>query len=158
MVVTVEIELGPVREAVISFITGYAARLTRLAYANDLTLWARHCREQGLPPLLDVRRTHIERYARSLEEQDRAPATVGRRLSTIAGFYRWCVDEGIVEPSPATNVRRPRCLAESPRAGLTRPELKDWLDAATQKAARPTRWRVCSRSTGCVSVRSAPRM
>ena len=130
MVVTVELEPGPVREAVISFITGYAARLTRLAYANDLTLWARHCDEQGLQPLLDVRRTHIERYARLLEEQDRAPATVGRRLSTIAGFYRWCVDEGIVAHSPAANVRRPRRLAESPRAGLTRPELKDWLDAA----------------------------
>ena len=100
MVVTVELERGPVREAVVSFITGYAARLTRLAYANDLTLWARHCREQGLQPLVDVRRTHIERYARALEEQDRAPATVGRRLSTIAGFYRWCVDEGTWRTRP----------------------------------------------------------
>jgi hypothetical protein len=44
MVVTVELEPGPVREAVVSFITEYAARSTRLAYANDLTLWARHRR------------------------------------------------------------------------------------------------------------------
>ncbi|MDQ3405173.1 MAG: tyrosine-type recombinase/integrase, partial [Actinomycetota bacterium] len=125
------VEFDPaVREAVLSFVTGYAARRTREAYANDLTLWVRYCHAEALRPLCDVRRTHIERYARSLEEQDRSPSTVGRRLSTIAGFYRWCVDENLVEHSPATNVRRPRRLTESPRAGLTRPELKDWLDAA----------------------------
>ena len=130
MAVVVESSPDPVREAVVSFVTGYAARLTRLAYVNDLTLWLRHCDAEGLHPFDDVRRTHIERYARWLEDQQRAPATVGRRLSTIAGFYRWCVDEDLVEHSPAANIRRPRRLSESPRAGLTRPELKDWLDAA----------------------------
>ncbi|HEV2122857.1 MAG TPA: site-specific integrase [Chloroflexota bacterium] len=130
MVVVVEFDQGPVREAVVSFVTGYGARLTREAYAYDLTLWLRYCEAEGLQPLSEVRRTHIERYARALEELERSPSTVGRRLSTIAGFYRWCVDEKLLEHSPATNVRRPRRLAESPRAGLTRPELKDWLDAA----------------------------
>lgn len=130
MAVVEDLAAGAVREAVVSFVTGYASRLTRVAYVSDLALWLRHCVSEDLQPFGDVRRTHIERYARLLEEQQRSPATVGRRLSTIAGFYRWCVDEGLVEHSPAANVRRPRRLSESPRAGLTRPELKDWLDAA----------------------------
>ncbi len=151
-----DLAAGPVREAVVSFVTGYASRLTRVAYLNDLTLWLRHCAAEDLQPFDDVRRTHIERYARLLEEQHRSPATVGRRLSTIAGFYRWCVDEALVEHSPAANVRRPRRLTESPRAGLTRPELKDWLDAQTPKADRPTPWRACWPSTDCGSTKSAP--
>ncbi len=130
MAVVEDLAAGPVDEAVVSFVTGYGSRLTRVAYVSDLSLWLRHCALEDLQPLDHVRRTHIERYARLLEDQHRSPATVGRRLSTIAGFYRWCVDEGLIEHSPAANVRRPRRLSESPRAGLTRPELKDWLDAA----------------------------
>lgn len=80
---------GVVRDAVIWFVTGYVARFTRLAYASDLTLWVRYCAREGLQPLQDIRRTHIERYARLLEEPERSPR-VGRRLSTIAGFYCWC--------------------------------------------------------------------
>lgn len=66
MAVVVELGQGPVREAVVSFVTGYGARLTREAYGYDLVLWVRYCEAEGLQPLGDVRRTHIERYARAL--------------------------------------------------------------------------------------------
>ncbi len=56
--------------------------------------------------LLKVQRTHIELYGRRLEDQGRARATVGRRLSTLAGFYRYCEQELILERSPAAHVRR----------------------------------------------------
>ncbi|MDQ3707847.1 MAG: site-specific integrase [Actinomycetota bacterium] len=106
---------GVVADAVVSFVTGYAARLTHVAYANDLNLWLDYCASNDIEPLTAVRRTHIERYARHLEELGRAPATVGRRLSTIAGFYRWCVDETLLEHTPAANVRRPRRLSGATR-------------------------------------------
>ena len=35
------------------------------------------------------------------------PSTVSRRLSVVAGFYRTCVIDGILEHSPADYVRRP---------------------------------------------------
>jgi site-specific recombinase XerD len=35
--------------------------------------------------------TDIETFARDLEAKDRARATVTRRLSTIAGFYKYAV-------------------------------------------------------------------
>jgi site-specific recombinase XerD len=38
--------------------------------------------------LFAVRRADIEGFARDLEARGRARATVTRRLSTIAGFYR----------------------------------------------------------------------
>ena len=33
--------------------------------------------------------------------------TMTRRLCTIAGFYRYAVEEDLLEPSPAAHVRRP---------------------------------------------------
>ncbi len=43
------------------------------------------------------------------------PSTVSRRFSVVAGFYRTCVLDGILEHSPAEHVRRP---AESPTLGV----------------------------------------
>ena len=70
-----------------------------------------------------VKRAHIELFARSLEQEGKARATVARRLSTIAGFYRYCVEEQLLPVSPATHVRRPKVSYESNAVGLDRNEL-----------------------------------
>jgi hypothetical protein len=51
---------------------------------------------------------NIESFARDLETKGRARATVTRRLSTIAGFYKYAVEEDLLDHSPAAHVRRPR--------------------------------------------------
>ena len=53
----------------------------------------------------------------------RARATVTRRLCTIAGFYRYAVEEELLEHSPAAHVRRPRLDYESHAVALDRNEL-----------------------------------
>lgn len=121
---------------IIEFVAGYAWPATRTAYQSDLSLWAAHCQWHGLG-LLEVRRGDIESYARHLEVEGLAPATVNRRLATITGFYRWALDEGLVTGNPAGNVRRSRRPSESPRAGLSRTKLKDWLDAAEVEGGHP---------------------
>ena len=45
------------------------------------------------------------------------------RLCTIAGFYRYAVEEDLLDHSPAAHVRRPRLDYESHAAGLDRNEL-----------------------------------
>ena len=59
----------------------------------------RWCRERGIEPLT-ASRAHIEVYARSLEAAGRARATVARRLTSLAGFYRYATMEGIIDRSP----------------------------------------------------------
>jgi integrase/recombinase XerD len=118
------------------FVAGYASAATRAAYRSDLSLWSVHCRAQS-QELFEVRRADIEGYARRLEADGLAPATINRRLATITGFYRWALDEGLVMANPAGNVRRPRRPSESPRAGLARTELKDWLNAAEGEGGHP---------------------
>jgi integrase/recombinase XerD len=76
----------PERLALAGFLAGYRG-LTREAYALDLRQFTTWCRTRSLP-LFAVRRADIEGFARDLEARGRARATVTRRLSTIAGFYK----------------------------------------------------------------------
>ncbi len=62
--------------------------------------------------------------------QGRARATIARRLCTISGFYRYAVEEELLEHSPAVHVRRPRLDYESHAIGLDRNEVGSLLVAA----------------------------
>ena len=66
---------------------------------------------------------HLELWAWLLEERGLARATISRRLSTLAGFYRFAVIDGILDRSPAEYVRRPKIDTESATLGLDRMEL-----------------------------------
>src|SRR4249919_1363042 len=76
------------RLALVGFLAGYSGP-TRESYRTDLRLFSVWLTDRQVR-LLEVQRTHIELYGRGLEEQRRARSTVGRRLSTLAGFYRYC--------------------------------------------------------------------
>ena len=80
--------------------------------------------------LFAVRRADIEGFARELEARGRARATVTRRLSTIAGFYKYAVEEELLDHSPAAHVRRPRLDYESHATALDRNEMGALLVAA----------------------------
>src|SRR5271154_6515651 len=79
------------RLALAGFLAGYRG-LTREAYTLDLRQFTRWCRTRSLP-LFSVCRADIESFARELEAMGRARATVTRRLCTIAGFYKYAVEE-----------------------------------------------------------------
>ena len=118
----------PERLALAGFLAGYRG-LTRDAYALDLRQFVSWCERHSLK-LFSVHRTDIELYARALDEAGRARATVARRLCTVAGFYRYAEEEGLVPVSPAVHVRRPRLDYESHAVGLDRNEVGALLVAA----------------------------
>ena len=108
------------RLALAGFLAGYRG-LTREAYALDLRQFTTWCRARSLN-LFAVRRADIEGFARELEARGRARATVTRRLCTTAGFYRYAVEEELLDHSPAAHVRRPRVDYESHAVALDRNE------------------------------------
>jgi integrase/recombinase XerD len=118
----------PERLALAGFLAGYRG-LTRQAYALDLRQFTTWCRTHSLH-LFAARRADIESFARHLEANGRARATVTRRLCTIAGFYKYAVEEELLEHSPAAHVRRPRVDYESHAVALDRNELGALLVAA----------------------------
>jgi site-specific recombinase XerD len=109
------------RLALAGYLAGYGG-LTREACTLDLRQFTGWCRARSLP-LFSVRRADIETFARELEAKGRARATVTRRLSTIAGFYKYAVEEELLDHSPAAHVRRPRLDYESHATALDRNEV-----------------------------------
>jgi integrase/recombinase XerD len=69
----------------------------------------------------------VELYARDLEARGLGAATVALKLVVLTGFYRYCVEEQLLEHSPAVHVRRPKVSQESTRLGLDRSELGAFL-------------------------------
>src|SRR2546421_5379002 len=117
----------PERLALAGFVAGYRG-LTRDAYTLDLRQFTTWCRARSLA-LFAVRRADIEGFARDLETRGRARATVTRRLCTIAGFYRYAVEEELLEHSPAAHVRRPRAT--------TSPTLLPWTATSSARCWSP---------------------
>jgi site-specific recombinase XerD len=116
------------RLALAGFLAGYSG-LTREAYELDLRQYTSWCHQHHLR-LFQARRADIESFARDLEACGRARATITRRLCTVAGFYRYAVEEDLLDHSPAAHVRRPRLDYESHATGLDRNELGALLVAA----------------------------
>ena len=119
-------------------VAGYLARYpetTRRSYASDLRQFFGWCDAVGLLAF-EVRRPHLELWARAMEERGLAASTIGRRISTVAGFYAIAVVDGLIEHSPAEHVRRPKIDAESTTLGLDRTELAAFI--AQGSAGSPT--------------------
>ncbi len=116
------------------FLGGYSG-LTRDAYALDLRQFAQWCHDRRTG-LFAVARGDIEAFARNLEDLGRARATISRRLCTITCLYRYAVEEGLLDRSPAVHVRRPRLDYESNATGLDRNEVGAMLVAAGLAGAR----------------------
>jgi len=103
---------------------------SRLHTASDLRSYLGWCATRRLDPL-SASRVHVELWIRWMQEIRRLqPATVSRRVSVMAGFYRTCVIDGVLAASPAEHVRRPRVSAESPTLGLTHLQFEALLTAA----------------------------
>jgi site-specific recombinase XerD len=115
----------PALLAAAGFLAGYGGT-TRVGYTIDLRNYWAWCEQHQLP-IFDARRAHIELYVRSLEDHGYARSTNGRRLSTVASFYRWCTDEELLARNPAANVRRPKISQDSTTLGLDRQELGQFL-------------------------------
>ena len=120
--------------ALVGFLTGYSG-LTRDAYELDLRQYVTWCTERDIA-LFGARRSDIESFGRHLESLGRARATISRRLCTIAAFYRYAEEEGLIATSPAVHVRRPRLDYESNATGLDRNEVGAMLVAAGLASAR----------------------
>ena len=118
-------------------LAGYRG-LTRDAYTLDLRQFTAWCRSHSLP-LFSVRRADIEMFARELEARGRARATVTRRLCTTAGFYKYAVEEELLDHSSAAHVRRPRLDYKSHATALDRNEVGALLVAAGLGQAPSTR-------------------
>jgi integrase/recombinase XerD len=123
-------ELGLAAGAHLSRYRGVSRQHTE----SDLRVFFVWCQDRRLVPLA-AKRNDLELYLRWLQDVRRyKPSTVSRRLSVVAGFYRTCVIDGVLEHSPADYVRRPTVPPESPTLGLTHLQFEAMLTAARESS------------------------
>lgn len=127
--------IDPVNMALVGFLARYGDP-TRRGYVVDLKQYLSWCEGNRMHPF-EIKRAHLEVYVRWLEEQKYALATISKRISTVAGFYRFAFIDGHVTSNPAEYLRRPkRGNEESTTNGLDRMELGHFLACARASAVR----------------------
>jgi site-specific recombinase XerC len=74
----------------------------------------------------------VDAYARhQVEVGERDPRRPLRaRLSTIPGFYGYCLAEDVITRSPAANIKRPKVGSDTVSTGLDKEELAALIGAA----------------------------
>jgi len=107
---TVEARLGA------AFLVRYRGH-TRETYQRALRHWSQWCIDHDLA-LLEVRREHVERWLRELEESGVAASTRAVHLAAVSGYYELAVDEELMRRNPVAAVRRPKLPKDSQRLGI----------------------------------------
>ena len=122
-------------------VAAYLARFkvsSRAHTESDLRCYLSWCARTSLDPLA-AQRPHLELYIRWMQEIRRfKPSTVSRRFSVVAGFYRTCVLDALLQHSPAEHVR-PAVPAVTD-LGFTHLQFEA-LHAAARDAREPLRLR-----------------
>lgn len=126
-----------------AFLASYSNKRTRDGYAADLRCFFEFLDRcvPGIDPIHEVRRPQVDLFARWLEDQGRAPATVARRIAVVGQWYHYLRSEEVIERNPTEFVKRPKVPRESTREWLSRREMQLQLELAEQAAAtNPERW------------------
>jgi integrase/recombinase XerD len=88
-----------------------AAKNTLLAYGRDLAQAA-----AALTPLGGLERADATALTALVAQwSDLSDATLGRKMSALAGFYRFCVEDGLRADDPSQGLARPRSRRPLPR-------------------------------------------
>ncbi len=84
------------------------------AYSHDLTRFLGYLREKGPTHLRDIGKFDVRGFLLSLKRKNLSTKSIGRDLSAIRTFFRFLIQEGILETNPIEDL-------ESPKAAKTLP-------------------------------------
>ena len=86
------------------------------AYSHGLSRFLNHLREKGVQEIRDVDKFHIRGFLLALKKEKLSAKTIVRNLVAIRTFFRFLVQEGILETNPVEDL-------ESPKVAKTLPEI-----------------------------------
>lgn len=113
----------------LSFERGLSIR-TIDAYLRDLRRLVRPAAESGAGHPADLTYEMLRDYVAALTELGRAPATVSRAVSSIRGYFRFLLEEGILEVDASARLETPRTGRALPDV-LSVAEIECLLSAVT---------------------------
>ncbi|MCP3425135.1 tyrosine-type recombinase/integrase [Rothia sp. AR01] len=119
-----------------AWLASYGSENTRASYRRDAILFCTFLDAAGLD-LLEVRRAHLDVFARTRTQAGDMDTTLGRRIAAVSALYKYALTVDAIAANPADFVRRPKISAdETTTAALTRREAMRLLEAAEAHSAR----------------------
>ena len=86
------------------------------AYSHGLSRFLNHLREKGVQEIRDVGKFDVRGFLLALKKEKLSAKTIVRNLVAIRTFFRFLVQEGILETNPVEDL-------ESPKVAKTLPEI-----------------------------------
>jgi integrase/recombinase XerD len=86
------------------------------AYSHGLSRFLNHLKEKGVQEIEEISKFHVRGFLLWLRKRKLSTRTIVRNLVAIRTFFRFLVQEGILEANPVENL-------ESPKAAKTLPEI-----------------------------------
>jgi integrase/recombinase XerD len=111
------------------------SRNTIEAYARDLRGFSIFLEKNGGSDPLTVSPEKIIMYFKSLREEKLSPRSLGRSISALKGFFKFLLQEGVLEENPLRHLRTPRVTPRLPEI-LTRDDFEQIIRRV--KAEKPS--------------------
>ena len=102
------------------------AENTLTAYKIDLQNFLSFCQDKQVNSWAGTEKNTILMYLVYLKKQDMSPATISRRLAALKSFFRFLINEQIVEFSPTESMEAPKLSQKLPNI-LTTSEVETLL-------------------------------
>jgi site-specific recombinase XerD len=96
----------PLKLAIAGYLSRYRGSTLR-DFTTDLRVYLDWCDRNSLHPLRALR-GHVELYVRWLEQTGWATSTISRRVTVVAGFYKYAALDDLIAKDPAVSVERPK--------------------------------------------------
>ena len=90
------------------------SRNTIEAYSLDLTRFLDYLRAKGIRELRDVGKFDVRGFLLLLKRKDLSTKSIGRDLSAIRTFFRFLIQEGILETNPIEDLESPKVAKKLP--------------------------------------------
>ena len=89
---------------------------TIVAYSHGLTRFLSHLRDQGIQEIQEAGKFHIRGFLLTLRRKNLNTKSIVRDLVAVRAFFRFLIQEGILESNPVEEL-------ESPKVARTLPEI-----------------------------------
>jgi len=110
------------------FLSNFPKSATRTAYKRDISdFFGYYNARFGDPGILTI--NHFIAYRDQLLADGKAPATVGRKLSSLKSLMHWCVTRGFLQSNPVAHLKFPKVTTKYPTLAFTDDEVRRIFEA-----------------------------
>ncbi len=107
---------------------------TLSAYKRDVTLFGNWLNSTAKIGLFEVSQNHLSQYQAHLFQQKRKSTTANRHLTTLKRFYRWALQEKLINSDPTLGLITAKTPLRVPKH-ITERQVEDLLSAPDIKTA-----------------------